>query len=154
MILCFSVVVRAMTVARVSSNQTGGVTVPASATIVEILNLDLVDASAPMTCNIVINRVSRVIRVHVRWYHQTLIVIDARIVSKAYNEFGKTAYAAVSQSKAEEVCHLYALLAGEDHTAMYLTVVRGPVSNMHVTCLYHLLNQMLSLNCLPSSIVY
>ena len=73
-------------------------------------------------------------------HHQTLLVVilDVQIVQKAWNQFGRTVCAAVSQSKAEEVYHLYALLAGKDRTAMYLTVVRGPVSNTHI-CIQMLL---------------
>jgi hypothetical protein len=87
------------------------VAVLANATTVKILYLDRVDVNVPMT-----------------YVH---------IVPKVWSQFGRTVCAAASRNKLEEVCHLYALLAGKDHTVMYPTVVHGPSVLTTVTAPFH-----------------
>ena len=56
------------------------------------------------------------------------LLLDARLVQKVWNQFGKIVCVVVSQSKDEEDYHPFVLMAGRDHFAMYLTAVPGHVS--------------------------
>jgi hypothetical protein len=60
----------------------------------------------------------------------------AHLVVREWKRYGKTAFAAVSLSKAEEVYHLYVRMAGEVSLVMYPTAVLGHTALTTACALY------------------